>query len=282
MATSAVHDPNDASVWQDGRADPLAWRWHGPALGIAIAMALATAIVSLSDGLAVRDTDKMLSGRIMLLFGTLAFFIVADLVPRAIKRPGPIHVTLPAVARERWNRRRLGAVCLGLLSFYVTYLSYRNLKGFLPFLTDQDYDAALLSLDRNLFFGHDPGPLLHDLLGTGIAAHLLSTRLPVLPRLRADLARRRADRLVEPDPRALVRHRARPQLDARRRLLPRAPGARADLRRPRPLHDAARDGHRGAAAGADLRAPRGARRARRPRASPRSRRCTSPSSSRRR
>ena len=30
MATSAVHDPNDASVWQDGRADPLAWRWHGP------------------------------------------------------------------------------------------------------------------------------------------------------------------------------------------------------------------------------------------------------------
>ena len=175
MATSAVHDPNDASVWQDGRADPLAWRWHGPALGIALAMALATAIVSLSDGLAVRDTDKMLSGRIMLLFGTLAFFIVADLIPRAIKRPGPFHVTLPAVARERWNRRRLGAVCLGLLSFYVTYLSYRNLKGFLPFLTDQDYDAALLSLDRNLFFGHDPGPLLHDLLGTGIAAHLLST-----------------------------------------------------------------------------------------------------------
>ena len=175
MATSAVHDPNDASVWQDGRADPLAWRWHGPALGIALAMALATAIVSLSDGLAVRDTDKMLSGRIMLLFGTLAFFIVADLVPRAIKRPGPFRVTLPAVARERWNRRRLGAVCLGLVSFYVTYLSYRNLKGFLPFLTDQDYDAALLSLDRNLFFGHDPGPLLHDLLGTGIAAHLLSS-----------------------------------------------------------------------------------------------------------
>ena len=61
------------------------------------------------------------------------------------------------------------------MSFYVTYLSYRNLKGFLPFLTDQDYDSALLSLDRNLFFGHDPGPLLHDLLGTGIAAHLLSS-----------------------------------------------------------------------------------------------------------
>ena len=176
MAT-AVQDPTDVSVWKDGRsdADPLAWRWHGPALGIALAMALATAIVSMSDGLEVRDTDKMLSGRIVLLLGTLAFFIVIDLIPRAIKRGGPFHTTLLAVARERWNRRRVGAVCLGLLSFYVTYLSYRNLKGFLPFLTDQDFDPKLLSLDRSIFLGHDPGPLLHDLLGTGIAAHLLSS-----------------------------------------------------------------------------------------------------------
>jgi CDP-diacylglycerol--glycerol-3-phosphate 3-phosphatidyltransferase len=175
VATSAVQDPTDVSVWKDGRTDPLAWRWHGPALGIALAMALATAIVSMSDGLEVRDTDKMLSGRIVLLLGTLGFFIVIDLVPRAIKRGGPFHTTLLAVARERWNRRRLGAVCLGLLSFYVTYLSYRNLKGFLPFLTDQDFDPKLLSLDRSIFLGHDPGPLLHSVLGTGIAAHLLSS-----------------------------------------------------------------------------------------------------------
>jgi CDP-diacylglycerol--glycerol-3-phosphate 3-phosphatidyltransferase len=175
VATSAVQDPTDVSVWKDGRTDPLAWRWHGPALGIALAMALATAIVSMSDGLEVRDTDKMLSGRIVLLLGTLGFFIVIDLIPRAIKRGGPFHRTLLAVARERWNRRRLGAVCLGLLSFYVTYLSYRNLKGFLPFLTDQDFDPKLLSLDRSIFLGHDPGPLLHSILGTGIAAHLLSS-----------------------------------------------------------------------------------------------------------
>ena len=152
MATSAVHDPDDASVWQDGSADPLAWRWHGPALGIAIAMALATAIVALSDGLSVRDTDKMLSARSAGLIGAVAFFVILDLLPRAIVRRGRIDLALRAVARERWNRRRLAAVGLGLLSFYVTYLSYRNLKGFLPFLTDQDYDAALLSLDRNLFF----------------------------------------------------------------------------------------------------------------------------------
>ena len=174
MAT-AVHDRSDASVWPEGRPDPLSWRWHGPALGIAMAMALATAIVSLSDGLEVRDTDKMLSTRILLVLGTFGFFILVDLVPRAIRHPGPIHRALPAVARARWNRRRVGAVALGFVSFYVTYLSYRNLKGFLPFLTDQDFDPGLLSLDHSLFLGHDPGPLLHSLLGTGIAAHLLSS-----------------------------------------------------------------------------------------------------------
>ena len=175
MATNTVTDPGNTSVWRDDRADPLSWRWHGPALGIAAAMALATAIVALSDGLSVRDTDKMLSARSAGLLGAVAFFVVLDLLPRAIMRRGRLDRALAAVARERWSRRRLAAVGLGLLSFYVTYLSYRNLKGFLPFLTDQDYDPDLLSLDRSFFLGHDPGPLLHDLLGTGVAAQVLST-----------------------------------------------------------------------------------------------------------
>src|SRR4051794_22822994 len=175
MATSAVTDPGSTSVWKDERYDPLAWRWHGPALGIAMAMALATAIVALSDGLSVKDTDKMLSARSAGLIGAVSFFIVLDLLPRAIMRRGRIDRALVAVARERWNRRRFAAIGLGLLSFYVTYLAYRNLKGFLPFITDQDYDPKLMSLDRTFFFGHDPGPFLHSLLGTGISAQILST-----------------------------------------------------------------------------------------------------------
>ena len=174
MATNAITDPGSTSVWRDERVDPLSWRWHGPALGIALAMALATAVVALSDGLSVRDTDKMLGARSAGLIGALLFFVALDLIPRAIKRGGRFDRALIGVARERWSRRRIATVGLGLLSFYVTYLSYRNLKGFLPFLTDQDYDADLLSLDRSMFFGQDPGPWLHDLLGTGIAAHLLS------------------------------------------------------------------------------------------------------------
>ena len=175
MATNAVTDPGSTSVWKDERYDPLAWRWHGPALGIAMAMALATAIVALSDGLSVKDTDKMLSARSAGLIGAVAFFIVLDLLPRAIMRRGRIDRALVAVARERWNRRRFAAIGLGLLSFYVTYLAYRNLKGFLPFITDQDYDPKLMSLDRTFFLGHDPGPFLHSLLGTGISAQMLST-----------------------------------------------------------------------------------------------------------
>jgi CDP-diacylglycerol--glycerol-3-phosphate 3-phosphatidyltransferase len=175
MATNAVSDPGSTSVWRDERLDPLSWRWHGPALGLAMAMAMATAVVALSDGLSVRDTDRMLSARSAGLVGAVAFFFALDLLPRAIKRGGRIDLAIWAVARERWSRRRFATVGLGLLSFYVTYLSYRNLKGFLPFLTEQDYDPDLLSLDRSFFFGHDPGPLLHDLLGTGLAAQVLST-----------------------------------------------------------------------------------------------------------
>src|SRR3954454_24411021 len=84
MATPAVHDPSDLTVWKDGRADPLDWRWHGPALGIGAAMALSTASVSLSDALSVRDTDKMLGGRILLLVAPVGFCVAAALIPRAI------------------------------------------------------------------------------------------------------------------------------------------------------------------------------------------------------
>ena len=262
MATNAVTDPASTSVWHDDRADPAV-----------LALARPGARHRRRDG--ARDRDRLALRRP----GGARHGQDAQRAHRCSarhlrllhrRRPAPARDQAPRAVPPRAGRRRPRALeppprrrrrASGSLSFYVTYLSYRNLKGFLPFLTDQDFDPELLSLDRSIFLGHDPGPLLHSLLGTGIAAHLLSIGLPLLPRLRADLARRRADRVVEPDPRALVRHRARPQLDAGRRLLPDAPVARPGLRRARPLLDAAGDRHVRAAAGADLRAPRGAGRA---------------------
>jgi hypothetical protein len=86
---------------------------------------------------------------------------------------------MPAIFRLRvrthWTRERMTLVVLGVVCFYLTYVSYRNLKSFLPFvLNDTTYDRELHLLDRALLFGHDPGVLMHDVLGTGFMAYFLS------------------------------------------------------------------------------------------------------------
>jgi membrane-associated phospholipid phosphatase len=61
------------------------------------------------------------------------------------------------------------------VSFYATYLAYRNLKALVPFLRPGDlFDRELADVDRGLFLGHDPAALLHGMLGTGVVAHVLS------------------------------------------------------------------------------------------------------------
>jgi membrane-associated phospholipid phosphatase len=77
-------------------------------------------------------------------------------------------------------------VVIGLVSFYVTYVSYRNLKNFLPLVYGtKTYDHALHQIDKFLFFGHEPAIVLHSLLGETTAAHVLATVyllfLPVSP-----------------------------------------------------------------------------------------------------
>ena len=55
------------------------------------------------------------------------------------------------------------AVASALVSFYVTYLAYRNLKSVVPLLRPDDlFDRRLADLDRSLFAGHDPATLLHS------------------------------------------------------------------------------------------------------------------------
>jgi hypothetical protein len=80
-----------------------------------------------------------------------------------------------ARVRTHWTRQRLTLVVMGLVCFYATYVSYRNLKSYLPFVMgDTKYDRTLHLIDRMLMFGHEPGLVLHHLLGTGVAAHVLS------------------------------------------------------------------------------------------------------------
>jgi hypothetical protein len=89
--------------------------------------------------------------------------------------------------REHWTKPRLQLVVSGILCFYITYVSYRNLKSLLPFILGKDhkFDRELFTIDRALFVGHDPAIVLHNLLGDGFSAELLSTVylwfLPLVP-----------------------------------------------------------------------------------------------------
>jgi hypothetical protein len=114
---------------------------------------------------------------------------LADLLPRALwysrGRPGSVPQVVRERVRTHWTRERLTLTVLGLVCFYVTYVSYRNLKSFLPFVRERKYDLELHLVDRALMLGHEPGNVLHDLLGTGVAAHFLSLIylwfLPLVP-----------------------------------------------------------------------------------------------------
>ncbi len=108
----------------------------------------------------------------------LGLAIGIDLLPKAIwqsrGRPGSLMPAVRQRLRTHWTRERISLVVLGVVCFYVTYVSYRNLKSALPFVMDAMYDRELHQLDRALFFGNDPSTVLHSMLGTNIAAHFLS------------------------------------------------------------------------------------------------------------
>ncbi|HEU5456032.1 MAG TPA: phosphatase PAP2 family protein [Nocardioides sp.] len=122
----------------------------------------------------------------LLLFG--AFLL--DLLPRTLWHSRLDPRRMPGLVRERvhhhWTRERLTLVVMGLVCFYITYVSYRNLKSFLPFVMGQEkYDRELHIVDTALFLGHDPSTVLQSLLGTDLLAHPLSAVylwfLPLVP-----------------------------------------------------------------------------------------------------
>jgi len=162
---------------------------------IAVVMGALAVICSLALGYPVRDPDGFL-GPAWLRLPLLVFgAFVADIVPRTLFRargiPGRFRTEALLLIREHWTRQRITLVIVGLVSFYVTYVSYRNIKNFLPFIMrDGDgpptkYDYALHRFDHWLLFGNDPATLLHHVLGTGISAYVLSwvylIFLPMVP-----------------------------------------------------------------------------------------------------
>ena len=159
--------------------DQVTWRALAAPPVIAVLTVIAALIATAEAGVAFRDPDHIAALYVVEVGAGVALLVLLDVYLRAIRRTGsrrPGWAAMRAVRRERWTPRRAAIVALGIVSFYVTYLAYRNLKSVIPFLRPGDlFDSELADVDRAVFLGSDPWRLLHDLLGTGVSAHVLST-----------------------------------------------------------------------------------------------------------
>jgi hypothetical protein len=166
-------------------------RAHILMASIAVGMGVLAVLGALIFNAELADPDGFIGPSYLRLPTVLALGFGIDLVPRTlwVSRFDPRR--MPEVLRERlrthWTRERMILVVSGILSFYVTYVSYRNLKSQLPFIEGKDhkFDRELFSMDKALFLGHEPAIVLHHLLGDGISAELLSSVylwfLPLVP-----------------------------------------------------------------------------------------------------
>jgi hypothetical protein len=146
--------------------------------GVAVVMGIAALITSAALGESLKDPDGSLGPSWFRLPMMVLGAFVVDVVPRAVWRSRGRFRSFGAqargVIREHWTRERVSLVVIGLVTFYVTYVSYRNLKNFLPRVNDSLHDTQLHAIDRALMFGHEPAVLLHHLLGETYSAHVLA------------------------------------------------------------------------------------------------------------
>jgi membrane-associated phospholipid phosphatase len=149
-------------------------------VAVTLAFLAVAYAVSAHIGVPVRDPEGALLGRrmispvlLMVLFAYLDAVRRAWLLQRGGTKGRLLRLSLVEF-RERWWWKRLLLAVVGFMSFAFTYLAYRNLKSFVALINYRSYDQQLTDLDHWMAFGHDPATLMHDLLGTGFAAHVLS------------------------------------------------------------------------------------------------------------
>ena len=158
-------------------------------IAIAATMGLLAIIAAISLDKRLADPDGFLGPAWVRLPMLLAGAFVMDMLPRVVTSLRPPRRNLKEVVRERiaehWTRERITLVVLGVVCFYITYVSYRNLKSFLPFIIETKYDRELHLIDRAMFFGTEPAVVLHNVFGETFSAHILSTIylwfLPLVP-----------------------------------------------------------------------------------------------------
>jgi hypothetical protein len=155
-------------------------RWRVTAAGPAVAGVVLIWALFATDsvGLPVRDPDHVAALYLALVGSGVVLLVGIDILIRAARRSGsfpPPRAAIAGVRRERWTPWRAAAAGIALVSFYVSYMAYRNLKSIVPLVRPGElFDRELADLDRGMFAGSDPAALLHTLLGTGLTTHVLS------------------------------------------------------------------------------------------------------------
>ena len=148
-------------------------RDFGAAAVVAVVMALTAALVAWTHHLPLRDPDGASLPTWFRLPVIVASAVLLDVLARwalVVRRNRTfIGTSIRAVLVERWNRDQIWFTLTGLVTWYVAYVAFRNLKSFVPFVTDRIADPELARIDRVLWLGHDPAVLLHDVLGTSWA-----------------------------------------------------------------------------------------------------------------
>jgi membrane-associated phospholipid phosphatase len=175
MTTRESRLPPAAPIEADGSGQAPRRRrylWCAGIWAIAALFGIVTAIKSEAVGISLRDpSGSMFKGRLITMAELSAMFAVADVAVRAARR-GLAFRHVREVARERLAPLRMGLIAACLLAYQIVYVCYRNLKSWDAFNAPRDHD--LLAFEKNLFFGHSPAVLLHDLVGQGAAAHVLA------------------------------------------------------------------------------------------------------------
>src|SRR5690606_32173585 len=140
------------------RLAPMPRRWWSAlrawpyTFGVALAAAVGILAIVLSArlGIALKDPEGFLGpAYVRLPVMGLAFFAIG-VVPAAIRRAGWRHMVrgIREIVRDEWTWGRVGHIATGLLTFYVCYVSYRNIKGFLPVLREGvNFDGMLTRWD---------------------------------------------------------------------------------------------------------------------------------------
>lgn len=152
------------------------WPYTIPLVFAAI-VAIITVSTAQSLGLPIRDPDGFMGPSYVRLPVIVLMFFAAGIIPETIASYGwkPLHHNIVRVIRHDWSWIRVANIATGLLTFYVCYVSYRNMKSYLPVIRNNVlYDTDLLRMDHFLFLGHYPGDILHSILGTTVSAQILA------------------------------------------------------------------------------------------------------------